>query len=1262
MRNLKKILSLALALVMVMSLLTVAGAREFNDAADIEHTEAVEVMTALGVINGMGNNTFNPKGNVTRAEMAKMITIISLGNVEASAFLGTESNLTDINGHWGEAFIKYCYSQGIISGRGNGVFDPNANVTAAEAARMLLVAIGYNADVQVYTGSQWKINVIRDAQISHFFDDVAVTADKVLTRDEASQMMYNALINDSVRKVASRSITTGEVIWEYYPDDDPLLLKSFDARVYIGTFAGNYDSGATTIAGEIRVGANNDGRLEDKPDGASPQGTASFPYDYDIANIGEEVKVIFKDGRTGTAYTPDRNDTIYGVYKTGATTVYNITKDDLQSCSKTGKIKFGGAEYEIAKTANAFKVYVDYQEDTASDYNTAASAATRISDDTAANGWRKQSADTIKFVTATTGDDIGRIIAAYVVTQRIGKVTAISSDRITISGTGAGAIDIAGNNIEDGLAKDDVVVYTKLYKSDKDDAYFTVAKADAVEGTLTGFKKETGYVNVSVDGTTYEVNKNVKDKTTLDSITDDPLTDPADNNIGDTVRVYLVGGKVGAIQLIDENGGKYALVTDISNNGTVGSDLDPVKVVLLMGDGTKQTLNVHKDSTTDGTTEIEGDGKPELAKGTLVEYSSISGNSVKIKTVAKNGSFAATTNGMTYGHGIVTMTVNENVWDKTSRTLVYNNSGTTRAAVAATNAVLYVQVGSDYYAYNLRDLGNIKGTGTGMGIDAYTKDGQIVAAYVSLSKKPGSGTTGTLHGIVTSYLGNDKVGDDNYQKFEVAVENGEIVTVLVDGSSLGDVDSYIAKGKYVEFDRSVDGQYDKTDFTDLSKAVTGIYTPKADAWFFGASRDYNASANLLRFYRGTTKDGVDNFKGVSESSVTTTNDVKIIYVNAKDDKAGDETDIGSFNTEKGYANILFHLNDDKIVDVIIVETSEKESIAAGNTAQNNQFGNATGNVVEEEVSGGTAFGGLFTGNTTTATTNAPVTSSDGLTVPTGKTYVANDTVTTTGSAAFAVNGDATLNDTATLGGSAGVSVATGKTLTLNGNNNTVAGAVALTGTATVKVNGDTTLSGGVTGTGTIEVGKDATLTISSAAVAGTVKITGAGKVVANADISVDAMANVSANLGTSTTTEANKTSYTVDLSNVPTLSGTGHVTGFNGTDSLTDEAGKSGSTTGQFVKITVPEEQLPVRDCYVKVMRVLKDGTVEAGSGNVNGEWNNGEGNFGLTLFWGDNVTEFRIYLSQGKMPTGNTVPTKGTLTDGETTTEYAVTCLTFTK
>ena len=165
----------------------------------------------------MGNDNFQPNGTLTRAQMAKMITIISLGNVDPSAFLGTVTDLKDINGHWGEAYIKYCYSQGIISGRGNGIFDPNANVTAVEAAKMLLTAIGYNADVQVYTGPSWKINTIRDAQTSGFFENLSVTADKVLTRDEAAQMIYNAVDATLIQKTSSVDRTDGSMIGSYAP-------------------------------------------------------------------------------------------------------------------------------------------------------------------------------------------------------------------------------------------------------------------------------------------------------------------------------------------------------------------------------------------------------------------------------------------------------------------------------------------------------------------------------------------------------------------------------------------------------------------------------------------------------------------------------------------------------------------------------------------------------------------------------------------------------------------------------------------------------------------------------------------------------------------------------------------------------------------------------------------------------------------------------------------------------------------------------------
>ena len=57
MRNLKKILALVLALMMVVSVMVVASAASFNDYDDVDeidsdYAEAVEVLTNMGVFRG----------------------------------------------------------------------------------------------------------------------------------------------------------------------------------------------------------------------------------------------------------------------------------------------------------------------------------------------------------------------------------------------------------------------------------------------------------------------------------------------------------------------------------------------------------------------------------------------------------------------------------------------------------------------------------------------------------------------------------------------------------------------------------------------------------------------------------------------------------------------------------------------------------------------------------------------------------------------------------------------------------------------------------------------------------------------------------------------------------------------------------------------------------------------------------------------------------------------------------------------------------
>ena len=107
MRNLKKILALVLALAMSLSLVTIASGIDLGDAEDIDHTEAVEVLSTLGVIQGYEDGNYYPDRVVKRSEMAKMITYILTGGKEP-VLDSSNVSFGDTKGHWAAGCIEYC--------------------------------------------------------------------------------------------------------------------------------------------------------------------------------------------------------------------------------------------------------------------------------------------------------------------------------------------------------------------------------------------------------------------------------------------------------------------------------------------------------------------------------------------------------------------------------------------------------------------------------------------------------------------------------------------------------------------------------------------------------------------------------------------------------------------------------------------------------------------------------------------------------------------------------------------------------------------------------------------------------------------------------------------------------------------------------------------------------------------------------------------------------------------------------------------------
>jgi hypothetical protein len=178
---------LCVCLLLALALPCAASAPSFKDAADIDHWEQVCMLYDLGLISGYGNGTFDPDGYITRAEAAKIVAII----LDADAGKAGTASFPDMADHWASAYVRYCTDLGLFSGFADGNFHPDRNITARELAKILLMAIG--CDGTSYVGRGWADAVDSDAADLGLYAGVRCDLDADVTRDNACMLIFNAL-------------------------------------------------------------------------------------------------------------------------------------------------------------------------------------------------------------------------------------------------------------------------------------------------------------------------------------------------------------------------------------------------------------------------------------------------------------------------------------------------------------------------------------------------------------------------------------------------------------------------------------------------------------------------------------------------------------------------------------------------------------------------------------------------------------------------------------------------------------------------------------------------------------------------------------------------------------------------------------------------------------------------------------------------------------------------------------------------------------
>jgi len=458
----KKLLALVLALVMTLGLATVAANASFPDAADIDLTEAADVMAAVGVFKGDEKGNFAPKANLSRDAAAKLIAYLALGEKVAEALPAVQV-FNDVPAtHWAAKYVAYCADAGYIAGDGNGNFLPTGALTGYAFGKMVLCALGYDAQIEGFVGSAWTLKVAKLMEENKINKGVSGDASAVLTREQAAQYCLNALKATMV---------------EY---NDKSVISIGDVKIEQSSKASKVLSGNDSIKddGYLQLGEKlykNDLKL--KEDETDDFGRPASKWTYEKETV---ATVTEKAAATFTAET--KADAV-------ATALKGYKVVDPADAEKTVKINNVDKKYEEAAEDNFLEGQV-----VAGTKTIAALVAART-----ANG---------KLVEVYANDDdvMNKIVEIEYTNE---KVTKVSTDKKT--GDVTYTLSESGDKIDSADEdKDDKISFTTAPA--KDD-YVTTATVGGVtyvypttkvEGAVTSAK---GNEKLTIGGTSYTANE-----------------------------------------------------------------------------------------------------------------------------------------------------------------------------------------------------------------------------------------------------------------------------------------------------------------------------------------------------------------------------------------------------------------------------------------------------------------------------------------------------------------------------------------------------------------------------------------------------------------------------------------------------------------------------------------------------------------------------------------------------------------------------------
>ncbi|MBE7019858.1 MAG: hypothetical protein E7411_00285 [Ruminococcaceae bacterium] len=174
-----------------------ASAKEFKDLSGFDWAkDAINNLASKGIVNGVSDSSFNPGGEVKREEFVKMIDTLYTANAEVSEF-------TDVNqNEWYAPFINKSVSAGIVKGMSDTVFGLGKGVTREDMAVMILRALkleantsgdAFSDDSEISSYAKEAVYILRSKGIISGTGNGNFEPKRIMTRAEAAVLINNIL-------------------------------------------------------------------------------------------------------------------------------------------------------------------------------------------------------------------------------------------------------------------------------------------------------------------------------------------------------------------------------------------------------------------------------------------------------------------------------------------------------------------------------------------------------------------------------------------------------------------------------------------------------------------------------------------------------------------------------------------------------------------------------------------------------------------------------------------------------------------------------------------------------------------------------------------------------------------------------------------------------------------------------------------------------------------------------------------------------------